>query len=127
MDADLRAMIHEAGGIVEVCRITALSSGGKETLGEVIEIPALVEHKRESWPNAVAGGAAAGTSRKTRTEITIAKEDVDDLLGGVELTEEYRFWADGTSVSPKFSKRPDRFYKARDPETGQLSHYEVTL
>ncbi len=129
MDSELVRMIEEEGTTVSIARVTAIGVGGAETLSAPVVVPAHVEHKREHWPNGAAGGAAVGTGRKTRTEVTIAPEHLAAYAPALgELKEDDRFWVDGTSsADATFSRRPDRFFKAKDPDTGAVSHYEVTL
>lgn len=125
MDAELKAMLRMSTVVVR--RVTSIAAGGGETLGTAVELTAYVEHARANVDNGAAGGTSPGTARQTRSLLVFDAADVAEspLL---ELQEDDRFWIDGTDdEDPLFSRRPDRFFKAMDPDTGEISHFEVSL
>lgn len=118
MDAELRALLLHT---VTVRRATAKSRTMSETLGDPVSFPAYFETRVKHVPS------STGVERVTVSTCVI---DAADVAASVlaTLTNDDRFWPEGAdSTQAVFGRRPAAITTFKDPDTGVLSHYEVTL
>lgn len=101
--------------------LEASRSGGSETLSAVVELPAYREERTRYVP-----GATQVTRVTEDVYVVDAAEVSSSLLE--ELRASDRFWPHGKDPSEaKFGVKAKGLEKLHDPETGALSHWEVTL
>lgn len=118
MDRSIRSLLNST---VSVRRVSSYTPAGTEVLAAAVVLPAYVEVRRAN------GRGPGGTERRTTHVAIVDPVDVAASALGT-LTADDRFWLEGASASdPTFSGRPDDVTTYKDPLTGALSHYEVTL
>lgn len=118
MDYDLRALLTSS---ITVRRATAKTRTMSETLGAPVTLPAYYETRVRHVPS------STGVERVTVSTCVIDAADVA-ASALITLSNDDRFWPEGTDpTAAAFGRRPAAVTTFKDPDTGILSHYEVTL